>query len=107
MDSVECLIGETSRRIIHELQAAGEGKLPPLSSPIAGGRQQKGMDAMTYGHSIRAFIENGPAEQVARVDSARSTARAWRTLDEARRLELVERALHPANDMFDSFPLAL
>ena len=62
---------------------------------------------MTYGHSIRAFIENGPAEQVARVDSARSTARAWRALDDAHRLELVEQALHPANDIFDSFPLAL
>jgi hypothetical protein len=62
---------------------------------------------MTYGHSISAFVENGPAEQVAKVDAVRSTARAWRALDEARRLELVERALSPANDIIDSFPLAL
>jgi hypothetical protein len=59
---------------------------------------------MTYGHSIRAFIEDGPAEQVARVEAVRSTARAWRALDEANRLQLIERALCAAND---SFPLAL
>lgn len=62
---------------------------------------------MAYGHSTRAFIENGPVEQVARVDAARSTARSWRALDEARRLELIERALSPANDCIDEFPLAL
>ena len=45
---------------------------------------------MTYGHSIRAFIEDGPVEQVAKVDAVRSTARAWRALNEARRLELIE-----------------
>ncbi len=61
---------------------------------------------MTYGHSIRAFIEDGPVEQVAKVDAVRSTARAWRALNEARRLELIELALRPANDCFD-FPLAL
>ena len=62
---------------------------------------------MTYGHSPRAFIEDGPAEHVARADALRSTARSWRVLDEARRLELVERALFPANDCFDDFPIAL
>jgi hypothetical protein len=62
---------------------------------------------MIYGHSPRAFIEDGPAEQLARLNSERSTARAWRALDEARRLALVERALIPANDCIDSFPLAL
>ena len=62
---------------------------------------------MTYGHSIRVFVENGPAEQVAKIDAGRSTARAWRALDEARRLELIERALSPANDVIYSFPLAL
>ena len=61
---------------------------------------------MTYGHSIRAFIEDGPAEQIARVDAVRTTARSWRALDEAHRLELVERALFPANDCH-SLPLAL
>lgn len=62
---------------------------------------------MIYGHSPSAFIENGPAEQLEKVISARSTARAWRALDEARRLELVERALAPANDCFDDLPIAL
>ena len=62
---------------------------------------------MTYGHSPRVFVEDGPAEQLAKVASARSTARAWRALDTAHRLELVERALVPANDCIDSFPLAL
>jgi hypothetical protein len=62
---------------------------------------------MIYGHSPRAFIEDGPAEQLARLNSERSTARAWRALDEARRLALVERALTPANDGIDSFPPAL
>jgi hypothetical protein len=62
---------------------------------------------MTYGHSIRAFIEDGPVEQVARASALRTSARAWRALDEARRLDLVEQALFPANDCIDSFPLAL
>ena len=62
---------------------------------------------MILGHSTRVFIEDGPAEQVARADAQRSTARAWRALNEARRIELVERALLPANDCIDSFPLAL
>ena len=62
---------------------------------------------MAYGLSTRAYIEGGPAEQLARADAARSTARAWRTLDQARRLEVIERALSPANDCGDSFPLAL
>lgn len=62
---------------------------------------------MSYGHSIRAFVENGPVEQVAKADVLRSTARAWRTLDQARRLRLVERALSAANDRIDGFPIAL
>jgi len=62
---------------------------------------------MAYGLSPRAFIEDGPAEHVAKADAVRSTARAWRALDEARRLELIERALCPANDRIDSYPLAL
>ena len=61
---------------------------------------------MAYGHSIRAFIEDGPVEQVAKVDAGRSTARAWRALNESRRLELIELALNAANDPHD-FPLAL
>ncbi len=62
---------------------------------------------MAYGNSIRAFIEDGPVEQVAKVDAVRSTARAWRALDAAHRLELIERALSPANDCIDEYPLAL
>ena len=62
---------------------------------------------MNPGHSARAFIEDGPAEQVAKAQSGRSTARSWRLLDEARRFELVQRALLPANDCIDSFPFAL
>jgi len=62
---------------------------------------------MTYGQSTRAFIENGPAEQVINVQAARSTARSWRALDAEGRLALIERALHPANDIIDGFPLAL
>jgi hypothetical protein len=62
---------------------------------------------MAYGLSTRAFIENGPSELLAREDALRSTARTWRVLDESRRLALIECALRPANDCFDSFPLAL
>lgn len=62
---------------------------------------------MAYGLNTRAFIEDGPSELVARADAQRSTARAWRVLDERRRLALIECALRPANDCFDSFPLAL
>ncbi len=62
---------------------------------------------MAYGHDIRAFIENGPVEQVEKVKAGRSTARSWRALNEARRLALIERALCPANDPIDDFPLAL
>jgi len=62
---------------------------------------------MTYGLSTSVFIEDGPVAQVAAKDAQRSTARAWRALDEARRLALIERALTPANDCIDAFPLAL
>jgi hypothetical protein len=62
---------------------------------------------MAYGHSTRAFIEDGPVEQVAKVDAVRSTARSWQALDASRRLELIERALTPANDCIDQYPLAI
>ena len=35
---------------------------------------------MTYGLSTRAFIEDGPVEQVANAEARRSTARSWRAL---------------------------
>jgi len=62
---------------------------------------------MTYGLSTRAFIEDGPVVKVAEANRLRSTARTWRVLDEARRLEMIERALKTANDRIDQFPLAL
>ena len=62
---------------------------------------------MAYGLSTRAFIENGPVEQIAKLESLRSTARSWRVLDEASRLALVEQAVRAANDRIDAFPLAL
>jgi len=62
---------------------------------------------MTYGLSTRAFIEDGPAVQVAQANALHSTARSWRALDEACRLQLVEQALKAANDRIDAYPLAL
>ena len=60
---------------------------------------------MAYGQSIRAFIEDGPVEQVAKAQALRSTARSWRALTEACRLALVERAVCAAR--IDDFPIAL
>ena len=62
---------------------------------------------MAYGLSTRAFIEDGPVEQVARADAIRSTARSWRALNEACRLEVIEQALRAANDRIDGDPIAL
>jgi len=62
---------------------------------------------MTYGLSTRAFIEDGPAVQVINAMASRSTARSWNALDPDLRLALVERALKPANDIIDGYPLAL
>ena len=62
---------------------------------------------MTYGLSTRAFVEDGPVAQVAQAETLRSTARAWRALDEAHRIALIDSALKVANDRMDAFPLAL
>ena len=62
---------------------------------------------MAYGLSTRAFIEDGPVEQVAKAETTRSTARSWRALSEACRLEIIEQALNAANDRIDGYPLAL
>lgn len=62
---------------------------------------------MTYGINTRAFMEDGPVEQVARVDSLRTSARSWRILSEACRLSVIEQALRPANDRVDGYPMAL
>jgi hypothetical protein len=62
---------------------------------------------MTYGLSTRAFVEDGPVEQVAKVEEIRSTARSWRALSETSRLEAIEQALRAANDLIDEYPIAL
>jgi hypothetical protein len=62
---------------------------------------------MTYGLRTRAFVEDGPVTQVAQAETLRSTARAWRALDEAHRIALVDSVLNVANDRIDAFPLAL
>jgi len=62
---------------------------------------------MAYGLSTRAFIEDGPVEQVTKAESIRTTARAWHALNEACRLAVVEQALRAANDRIDAYPLAL
>jgi hypothetical protein len=62
---------------------------------------------MTYGLNTGAFIEDGPTAAVIEVQASRSTARAWRALDPERRFSLVTRALKPANDLIDAYPLAL
>ena len=62
---------------------------------------------MAYGLSTRAFIEDGPVEQVAKADSIRSRARSWQALSDACRLEIIEQALRAANDRIDGYPLAL
>jgi hypothetical protein len=62
---------------------------------------------MAYGLSTRApSADRAPAKAVA-VDALHCTGRPWRALDEACRLALVERAINPANDRLDAFPLAL
>ena len=65
---------------------------------------------MAYGLDHRLFVENGPAVTAAEAHGARSSAiyRAWRELSPQRRLDIVERALKPANDdTVDGYPIAL
>ena len=62
---------------------------------------------MAYGLSTRAFIENGPVEELAKATSSRTSARSWRALSEAGRIEIIEQALRAANDRIDGYPLAL
>jgi hypothetical protein len=62
---------------------------------------------MAYGLSTRAFIEDGPVEQVAKAESIRSRARSWEALSDACRLEIIEQALRAANDRIDGYPMAL
>ena len=62
---------------------------------------------MAYGLDTRAFVEGGPVEQVNKLQSIRSTARAWQALSSACRLAVIEEALRAANGGNDTFPLAL
>ena len=65
---------------------------------------------MTYGLDPGLFIENGPAIRAASAAAARSSARFrnWKALDAERRLKAVDQALKaPANDLIDTYPLAL
>ena len=62
---------------------------------------------MIYGLSTRAPSEDGHETLAGKTGPLGSTVKAWRALDEARRLALIERALNPANDRIDGFPLAL
>jgi len=62
---------------------------------------------MTYGLSPRAFVEDGPEVQAMKVRSTRSTDRSWRALDDDGRFAAIERALKPANDLIDAYPMAL
>jgi hypothetical protein len=107
MVSVECLIGETRARIIHKLQVAGGDRSLPSQPASPAATNRKGDTAMAYGLSPRAFIEDGPVEQVARAESIRTTARSWSALSDASRLAVVEQALRAANDRIDGYPLAL
>ena len=64
---------------------------------------------MAYGLNRRLFLENGPAVTAAELRSPRSSTvyRAWRGLSPELRLAAVNRALKPANDFIDEYPLAL
>jgi hypothetical protein len=62
---------------------------------------------MTYGLSTRVPSEDGREALAAHANPRPQMVKAWRALDEARRFALIERALNPANDRIDGFPLAL
>ena len=53
---------------------------------------------MIYGHSPVAHNENGSPEKFGATGSRQAPQSSWKVLSEACRLELVERALSPAND---------
>ena len=64
---------------------------------------------MAYGLSPRLFIEHGPAVTAAEQQAPRSSTvyRGWLELNKECRLAIVEKALRPANDVIDGYPLAL
>ena len=62
---------------------------------------------MTYGLSTRARIEDGPMAQGAEGGRPALDRQVLASARRSRRLALIERALNPANDRIDGFPLAL
>ncbi len=64
---------------------------------------------MAYGLNPRLYVENGPAVMASESRPSRSSTvyRAWGDLSRECRLAVVEQALHPANDIFDEYPVAL
>ena len=54
---------------------------------------------MAYGHSIRAFIENGPVEQVEKVNAGRSTARVVARAQRSSSARADRARSMPANDL--------
>jgi hypothetical protein len=63
---------------------------------------------MTYGHSPRASAETSVVDRaLSRASGTWGGYQAWRQLDPEKRLELIEQALRPANDVIDGYPLAL
>ena len=65
---------------------------------------------MIYGLNPALFVEDGPAVHAG--SSQRSSARAfeaWRAMDQAQRLALIEKALDGAvnDNVGDGFPVAL
>jgi hypothetical protein len=61
---------------------------------------------MTYGLNARASSNAAVRRALARAAGTWGGYQAWRQLDADGRLELVEEALKPANDV-DAYPLAL
>ena len=67
---------------------------------------------MLYGNCIRASVEHAAENAAIGRGLARASGmwggyQAWRELEPDKRLRLVERALKPANDRIDQYPLAL
>lgn len=63
---------------------------------------------MTYGLGTRASAEQAAVQNgLARASGMWAGYQAWRQLDPDKRLQLVEEALKPANDLIDAYPLAL
>jgi hypothetical protein len=63
---------------------------------------------MTYGQCTRAPVLDAAAERaLARAQGSWGGYQAWHRLGTDQRLELVDCALRPANDLIDAYPPAL